>query len=254
MSDFILPEVNASALKTSREYVCWIDIMGTKNIMSESLQKATNFILKFHSCVIRSIKEDSEKIHYYPLMDGIFITTSQLLIMQKAVNSIFSNAANIFLHERQNIHRFIIKGSLAYGPIYHGNIINDSVCHEIASNDDYKKTILLGMPMIQAFTTEKAAPPFGIYIHESARQYQHLQGRYYKWRNSTIDTDKLQAKIESYFNWCDKYSEYLELDPQKIARYKKLTNEYFSKRDSEDEESQTKIDPSLSEEQNPSNV
>lgn len=39
------PKVDTSPFKCTKEYVCWIDIMGTKNTMSESFHKAANFIL-----------------------------------------------------------------------------------------------------------------------------------------------------------------------------------------------------------------
>ncbi len=230
-----LPEVNASNLTTKSEYVCWIDIMGTRNIMSESLQKATNFILRFHACVLRAIT-DQKNVKYYPLMDGVFITSPDAQTIQKVINVIFSNVANIFLAQERNIHRFIIKGSLAYGIVYHGHMITNDICQEIAQDEDYKKTILLGMPMIQSISMEKTAPPFGIYIHESARKYQILQGKYYKWTDPNIDFVKLQDKVEKYFDWCSDYSEYLEMDTQKIDKYKKLVKEYFSKRESKDNE------------------
>ena len=36
--------VNTSTLKTREEYVCWLDMMGTKSNMSDSFEKSTNFI------------------------------------------------------------------------------------------------------------------------------------------------------------------------------------------------------------------
>ena len=163
-------------------------------------------------------------------MDGIFITSPDAQTIQTVINIIFSNVANIFLTEERNIHRFIIKGSLAYGIVYHGDMITNGICQEIAQNKDYKKTILLGMPMMQSISMEKTAPPFGIYIHESARKYQILQGKYYRWTDPNIDFVKFQYKVEKYFDWSSDYSEYLEMDMQKINKYKKLVKEYFSKR------------------------
>ena len=37
-------------------YVCWLDIMGTKNSMSESFEKSANFILRFHSAILNAKK------------------------------------------------------------------------------------------------------------------------------------------------------------------------------------------------------
>ena len=36
-----IPSINAQALKTSNQYVCWIDTMGTQNTMSESFDYIT---------------------------------------------------------------------------------------------------------------------------------------------------------------------------------------------------------------------
>ena len=84
------PKVDTSKIKCSKEYVCWIDIMGTKNTMSESFQKAANYILKFHSSVIDIVK-DEEGVSYYPLMDGIFITTPNNATIRKIIDKITAN-------------------------------------------------------------------------------------------------------------------------------------------------------------------
>ena len=221
--------VDASQLKCKDEYVCWIDIMGTKNIMSESFQKAANFILKFHSCVLDTVK-DYDEVKYYPLMDGVFITSPNSKTIQTVIDYVFDKIADIFISESRNGHRFIIKGSLAYGSISHGDTIDNNVCDTISSIPEYKRSLLLGMPMIQAFNSERTAPPFGIYIHESARKYKVLQGKHYAWKCKTTDKASLLSKVDSYFSWCKEYSEYLEMDVKKIELYKKLAQEYFSDR------------------------
>lgn len=231
-------QVNTSpnTFKSSKEYVCWIDIMGTKNTMSESFQKAANFILKFHSCVIDAVKR-GDKVTFYPLMDGVFITSPNSITIKKVIDTIFSSVAKIFLSEEKNGYRFIVKGSLAFGDIAHGININKEVCEKLSTEENYKQSLMCGMPMIQAFTAEHTAPPFGIYIHESARTPSDLQGKYYAWSaHADIDKNVLKEKILSYFNWCNYYHRYLELDPTKIELYKKLTIEYFTNRMSKDSE------------------
>ncbi len=232
-----MTKVNTSLFKSSKEYVCWIDIMGTKNTMSESFQKAANFILKFHSCVIDAVKNEKD-VSYYPLMDGVFITASNNEVIRRIIDNIFSNVAEIFLSEQKHGHRFIIKGSLAFGDIAHGIKINEQICPNLASEDDYKRAIMCGLPMIQAFTAEHVAPPFGVYIHESARTPQDLQGKYYNWlpyKGNELK-NKLLKRIISYFNWCGYFNQYLEMDPNKIALYKKLAQEYFTNHMESDKE------------------
>lgn len=221
------PQVNTAQFKSSKEYVCWIDIMGTKNTMSESFQKAANFILKFHSCVVDVIK-DIEGVSYYPLMDGVFITSSSNATIRAVINKIFSAVAVIFLSEDRHGHRFIIKGSLSYGDIAHGKIITEQICEKLANEDDYKRSIMCGLPMIQAFTAEHTAPPFGVYIHESARNPADLQGRYYAWTAKSDFKKQLLEHIISYFDWCSYFNRYLEMDSAKISLYKELAKEYFT--------------------------
>lgn len=231
------PTVNADKLDLKDEYVCWIDIMGTKNIMSESIQKAANFILKFHSCIIESTNEE-KGVRCYPLMDGVFVTSSNFKTIKKVIDKIFNQLAALFLQEEKNAHRFIIKGSLAYGYVAHGSNISNEICSSIASSENYKNTIMLGIPMIQAIKSETKAPPFGIYIHESARKYKGLQGKHYSWSFSgplKIDKVDLQGKIINYFKWCDQFIEYQEMDKHKIQLYIQQTNEYFTSRMQKDD-------------------
>ncbi len=234
-----IASVNSNNLSLKDEYVCWIDIMGTKNIMSESIQKATNFIFRFHSCVVDVIDNNTERIKAYPLMDGVFITTPNAETMKKIINEIFSKAARMFLEADKHGHRFVIKGSLAYGLIAHGESIDELICPTVAQNNSYKSTLMLGMPMIQAVNSEKTAPPFGIYIHESARKYKVLQGKHYAWKPINVDKNELRKRIQSYFDWCNDYSEYLEMDATKIKLYKKLVDEYFNDRMKKDHETET---------------
>lgn len=228
--------VSADKLKIKDEYVCWIDIMGTRNIMSESIQKATNFILRFHSCIV-DVKNKHATAQFYPLMDGIFITAPNAETITKIIDEIFQCMALLFIQAGENDHRFIIKGALAYGQIANGNSIDDSVCPTIAQkqNELYRNTLLIGMPMIQANSSEKTAPPFGIYIHESARKYKLLQGKYYQWKiGNVVNKDCLRDKILKYFDWCEDFIQYQEMDKEKIKTYKQMTKEYFGKMSEKD--------------------
>ena len=57
--------VNTQTLQPTNTYVCWIDIMGTKNAMSNSFEQASNHILRFHACCIKATN-DIETINHLP--------------------------------------------------------------------------------------------------------------------------------------------------------------------------------------------
>ena len=217
--------VNSKNIKYRDKYVCWIDIMGTKNTMLESNDKAANFILRFHQAVL-SVKEQFTDMQYYPVMDGVYITTTDSVDMRRMLKALFHDLVDMFCAETINCHRFVVRGSIAFGAVIDGYLISSNVCK---MSEDYKQSILLGLPVIQAFQSEREAPPFGLYIHESARKPKELQGRYYSWfnkRESGIDSEMCQS-ILSYFDWCCKYRLYLQLDESKISKYKEQVNEFF---------------------------
>ncbi len=228
MAEIEKNKINTSKLKTEQEYVCWIDTMGTKNTMSESFEKAANFMIRFHSYVIESIQALSKenRISYYPIMDGIYLTSPTWEEMRKVIDGVYKRGSEVFINESIVAHRFIIRGAIAFGTVAHGESITEDVCPTI--NDRYKKTFLMGMPMIQAFTSESLAPPYGMFIHESARQVKILQGRYYQWNHDNKLRKELHDKIKKYFLWCNSFRFYLGMDENKILQYIQLNEEHLN--------------------------
>lgn len=217
--------VDSNKIKYKNKFVCWIDIMGTKNTMLESNEKAANFILRFHQCVL-SVKGHFADMKFYPVMDGVYITAEKYDSMQCMLKELVLDLADMFCKETENRHRFVVRGAIAYGAVIDGSMIKKDICK---MNDDYKQLMLLGLPVIQAYQSEREAPPFGLYIHESARMPKGFQGRYYAWfRNDSSDiVKKLCQSIDSYFEWCDAYRLYLQLDECKLYRYKEQVKEFF---------------------------
>ncbi len=221
------PYFNPKKFKSEKQYVCWIDIMGTKRIMSESFSRASNFVFKFHSIVIKATTGKKD-VWCYPLMDGVFIVSTNLMTAKSILSRIFNSASRIFVNEDCHMHRFVIKGVIALGEIARGETITGEISQILAENKDYARQIMCGMPMIQAYSSERTAPPFGIYIHESARSVNGLQGKYYIWHSNNNYARTLKGLIISYFDWCAFYHKYLEMDISKIELYKHLALEYFS--------------------------
>lgn len=231
--------VDASKLPEAKnEFVCWIDVMGTQTIMSTSMKMAANFLFRFHTCVLKSIEvlpeDDRRKISYYPIMDGIYITSTEVGSILTLINKIYMDLSKIFVNEKKVEHRFVIRGAIAYGPIIHGNSVSKQCCRDLyEEKDGYKEKLLLGMPISQCYTSERDAPPFGIYVHESARAFGKLPYRFHSWWNIYEEEEKkhmtkFTKAIVEYFEWCKKHKYSLEMKDEKIEQYKAMCAEYFS--------------------------
>jgi len=223
----------------SNEYVCWMDIMGTQIKMSNSLKTCANFIFKLHSSVIQNKKEG---IRLYPVMDGVYITSSSQREITSLLTNVFYDLTTMFIEETEIMHKFFIKASLAYGPIIHGNALPDKANYEFKKHQEYKNSILLGLPMVQAFKNESLAPPFGVFVDESARAFcpekeQPMSLKWWQWfryipekkpgeKNEFART--LYKKMEDYFKWAKENTYFLDYDISRIEIHNKMAQQFFN--------------------------
>ena len=129
--------------------------------------------------------------------------------------------------EDTDFHRFLIKGSLAYGPVLHGNTIPNTCSKCFEENESYVDSILLGIPMIQACKGEKEAPPFGIYCDESVRTAsQEFAHRWYKWFSKT-KAPKVSRAVQSYFDYSKEHYYELDYPKEKIEEHEEKARQYF---------------------------
>lgn len=226
--------------KAENHYVCWIDIMGTKSKMENSVNTCAIFIFKLHTAILEAVQKEC-KIKVYPVMDGAYLTAQSTQELQKALFYIFSDLANSFISESENYHRFLIRASVAYGPVIHGDSVATNISNSLSSNENYKNSLLLGLPMIQAYTSEQKAPPFGVLIHESARVFhpeseEPFRFKWWKWwkcpsilenGQSNIKADELYGAIKSYFQHCEQHSMELDYSIDKIKIHRQAADEYF---------------------------
>lgn len=234
------------------EYVCWLDIMGSKNKMTTSVQTCGNNIFRFHVSVLRAIEALNSKVHAYPVMDGVYLTAKKRKKMEELLQSIFNVLKSTFITSDTIHQKFMVRGAVAYGPVYHGCQVTSQVNKELCESElRYKESLLLGTPMIQACEGEKYAPPFGIYIHESARTFsppdeESFPLRWWKWwkpsrakyqanpqqktpRNRPSD-EKMSTfgtLIKSYYDECERCSHSLNYPIEKIREHRALALEYF---------------------------
>jgi hypothetical protein len=173
MPDDVAPYVDPTSLQTPKnEYVGWIDIMGTSNAMRRSVKTAAVKVLKLHNIII-DVRDDFD-IEAFPMMDGIYVVSEDKDEIVDFFQSIFKGYAEYLVEQSVEDHfevfyAAIIRAAIAFGPLYHGSDTPDDASSSIANSDEYGDSIIIGVPMADAYTAEAEAPPFGIHIHQSAR-------------------------------------------------------------------------------------
>lgn len=216
------------------EYVLWIDIMGTKNKMMESVRTSAIFMYKLHVTILENSTED---IVLYPIMDGVYVTSKNQKTIKLFMIKVFSSLGKDFFSQENISFRFLVKGALAYGPIIHGEEVSPDASRIFKDKIQYKNSILIGLPMIQAFNSEKLAPPFGVYVHESARAFapegeSPFVHKWWKWflEDQRIwnkeKSEKLNKCINEYFDHAKQQTITLDYPLDKIDIHKRMFAEY----------------------------
>jgi hypothetical protein len=89
--------------------------------------------------------------------------------------------------------------------------------------------------MVQAHESEKEAPPFGLFIHESARNFspigqKPIHFRWWKWgfRNNSLIWPSMHKEIKDYFNKCLSNRFALAYSKDRIEAHLEMADQYFS--------------------------
>lgn len=224
------PYFNAEQLtQPLNEYVAWFDVVGTRSHLTQSHLRAANFFAKIHLAAIRAA---GDTVRLYPVMDGVYVTSASRRSMLDFVRAFYRLLVITFCAESESKHRFTVRGALAFGPVTHGNTIPESCAG--FPDDSYKDYLLIGIAMIQAYESETHSPPFGLFVHESARAFapegQHpLSGRWlHWWRNEDEPlVSELRVALPAYFNWAAEHSREVDYPVERIVEHRKAAFEYF---------------------------
>lgn len=221
------------------EYVVWVDVMGIQASMSRSLNISANFMCKLHIAVLR---HRVESLRVYPIMDGFYATSLTKEAIERFLRSVLGAVADEFIETPEPWHRFIVKGAVAFGPVVHGSDIAEDASTEIAQDAQYGQTLLLGMPMVQANSSGRLAPAFGIYVHESARSFspgdeQPFRTLWWNWEyEGTQRWSDLKSALREYYDWCSERADSIGYDAQRIGVHRRMMEQYFVEaRDNEQE-------------------
>jgi len=205
--------------------------MGSRKAMSYSWRRSANFIGRLHSAVLSC---DRVNARVYPVMDGVFITSRSHRDMLSLVRAVLANLAFTFAKAKDDRHRFLVRGGLAFGHVVHGADIDKGASPIIAEAGSYRDSLLFGIPMIQAFEAEHHAPPFGVAIDVSARGFSEdgfvpLSGRWFIWHNQTDYPFMAEFKdaLKKYFDWCDRHAQSMEYGKDRLLEHRNMAEEYF---------------------------
>lgn len=227
----------------SNEYVLWIDSMGTKARMSVSIQQSANFLLKLHQA-IQKASENKAGLKIYPVMDAAYVTSKTQSEILSFINLLFTILALEFIQQEDPEHQFLVRGSLSYGPIYHAQDLipwmTQDKSGDKSGDKSYWEKVLLGIPVIQAYSSEEKAPPLGVFIHETARAFSptgesHLPYVWDIWQEcqgvigDIALGEKLNESVNSYFDWCKQHSLRIDYPEDAIERHKKLWGMYYKR-------------------------
>ena len=169
-------------------------------------------------------------------MDGVYIASRRRGPLQILLNQALCRLVAEFLAQERCYHRFIPRGAVAFGPVYHGDAIDPETSHALAAHTATRDSILVGLPVVQAFRAERDAPPFGIAAHSSARAFgpeddEPFRFIWLDWFRSSVppvDTDRLLEELDRYFKWQQDHCNMTGYEQPRIEHHKKLAQEYFS--------------------------
>jgi hypothetical protein len=223
----------------TNEYVCWLDVMGSRNIMRRSMSFAANFVMKLHIACL-STWESEPNIELYPMVDGVYACSTNLVELLAFVKIVYRRLAMEFVSEDNPLYRFMIRGGVSFGPVIKQPDFAD--CSEVlGENEDYCKRIFLGITLSQSYDKEREAPPFGIVMDDSvsafgmlgSRPFAGVYWRWWSWDSKDGFDDRslvkrLSESLIEYYDWCELHSYAIGYKPDRIASHRRLISEYFS--------------------------
>lgn len=150
-------------------YVFWLDLMGARNMMKLSLPRAARSVMKIHAAALFT-KRMYPDLEINPVMDGVYGFVKEKVLLQQSLAEILRRLANVFVHENVASSRFMVRAGVAYGPLVPGSSLAAGA-KILQKNRRYLGGTAIGMGISHAYEAEGSAPPFGVYIHESARAF-----------------------------------------------------------------------------------
>jgi hypothetical protein len=189
-----------------------------------------NFVFKLHAAALEAL---GDGVTLYPVMDGLYIATPSRSALEGFLRTVLTDLAEGFIGEDVALHRFIVKGAIAFGPVIHGRDVPAECNRRLGENDNYRRQLLLGAPMVQAHESERLAPPFGVFVHESARTFsppdtEVFRNTWWPWLAGAAPLRaQLWTRLNDHFQWCEDHSRQLLYEGERIKVHRAMAAEFF---------------------------
>jgi len=229
------------------QYVAWLDLMGAGHIMGTSINKTANFLIRLHMAVEIAIQKSGYKLTTLPINDGVFIISQRKGELITVVQHIMALLAARFIATHQQQDRCLMRGGIAYGPVYMGETLRHGIKKKkLRDNSEFLRRVMFGPPIIQAYKSEGSAPPYGIAVHESARSFAAENARPFQmthwlwWQTgaeaaapngiSSLNEIKncLAVELVGYYEWMAKGLLFQGVTIDKVKQWKESSSQYFS--------------------------
>ena len=231
----------------SNYYVGWVDLMGAGHTMTTSVQKSANFLARLHMSVAQSMHEVQFDGEILAINDGVFIISKSKIDIQSIIGRILILLSANFIAIPRPHDRFLLRGAIAYGPVYFGDqIIQGVIPKKMRTKvEGFLDRVMFGPALIQAYQAESKAPPYGIAIHETARAFcpdgeTPFRLTHWPWwapneevkypkslPPMTTFKDCLSKELDAHFTWMKDTAIFHSLDAAKIDHWRRICGEYY---------------------------
>jgi hypothetical protein len=228
-------------------YVAWLDLMGAGHMMSTSVHKTANFLVRLHMSVEIARRESGYIVDTLPINDGIFIVGKKKGELMTIVQHTMGLLAARFIATPRPHDRCLMKGGIAYGPVYRGkDLVGGIEKKKMREQSEYLDRVLFGPPVIEAYRSESSAPPYGIAVDASARAFsapgeRRFQMTHWLWwqKHSEALTAKgfgtlpalkdcLWVDLQSHFAWIKSTLILHGLSKDKVEQWQSQAKQYFA--------------------------
>lgn len=227
------PFFNSEHLNIANRYVAWLDVMGSRSMMTRSLRTVANFVFKLH---VASLEAQPNNIVLYPMNDGVFAVGDDFRKIQGWLTDSFKRISLANQQaEGDQTKVFLARAAVAYGPVAEGRLITSDASSVLSKNQLHRDAILVGAPVVNAFLSERYVSPFGIFVHESARTFAPAGkqpwsfGTYMRyWAGEKPPwVQQITEVIRTYLDHCERHSNELDYPVERIEKHRTMAREFF---------------------------
>lgn len=221
--------------------------MGAGVLMTTSIHKSANLFSRIHMVIADATERTNFQGKLLPINDGCYMVSTSRVSLLRAFQCVMCSLAAIFVATPDPNDRYMVRVSLAFGPVYSKDQLAPCIGGNfVAKHNGFLDQVLFGSPIIQAYTAESEAVPFGVAVHESARTFaeageQPFNLNHWFWwhhedslaRPAGVPPLKhtaghLQHELSKHLDWMCDHGLFNRLPADKIRTWKKGAEQYFA--------------------------